>query len=172
MDLGWDKHSCFIKFSDLKGKIILSISGCQDQSEQVLIKTTDGIFILEHTQDCCESVYLEDIVGSPSDLCGAYVSLAEESLGDAATSSNESATWTFYNICTPKGDLQLRWYGTSSGYYSETVNTYFYSSKFLGQKVRDKIKEGKKFHDIKEFYDILSKEDKIFAMFNLDILLG
>lgn len=73
-----------------------------------------------HEQDCCESVYLEDVCGDWADIVGSTVISASEetSYGD---SESLSETWTFYHIRTHRGTVTLRWYGSSNGYYSERV---------------------------------------------------
>ena len=113
----------------LKGKTLTSVS--TDGNEEILFETVDGdVYRMFHSQDCCESVYIESIVGDLEDLVGEEILVAEsnENLFDILKDigkeedRNESYTWTFYKFATRKGYVDIRWYGSSNGYYSEEVN--------------------------------------------------
>lgn len=89
----------------------------------------DGtVFAFSHQQDCCESVYIDDIVGDLNDLVGATLTMAEEIDADGPDTGAESETWTFYKFATIKGYVTVKFYGSSNGYYSEGVS-YFENSK-------------------------------------------
>lgn len=91
-------------------------------SDELLFHTTEGeVFKMYHEQDCCESVYIEDIAGNLNDLIGSPLTMAE-AVSQDDENADESGTWTFYKFATVKGYVTIRWYGSSNGYYSESVD--------------------------------------------------
>jgi hypothetical protein len=115
-------------FSDLVGKTLTRIDGAVGDEVMTFTTSEGERYRMAHDQDCCESVDLDDICGDLSDLIGSPIVLAEESTSDAAPDGmepreyhHESETWTFYRLATTKGFVTIRWYGTSNGYYSESV---------------------------------------------------
>ena len=114
--------------SDLLGKTIIKI---ENDGNQLNFFTSDGyIYEMYHDQDCCESVRIDDICGDFEDLVGSPITLAEESVssenpeGVKMSGQDDSFTWTFYRFATIKGYVNIRWYGESNGYYSESVDIY------------------------------------------------
>jgi hypothetical protein len=67
-------------------------------------------------------VSIEDIVGDLDDLIGAPLLRSEERTQDDPSREYDSGTWTFYEFATIKGSVTIRWYGSSNGYYSESVS--------------------------------------------------
>jgi hypothetical protein len=118
------------EFSELLGKTITEIVGCSPGSEQVMFVCNDeNTYVMDHTQDCCESVSVEDVAGDIGDLIGSPITMAEEAVSNENPEGVEkdyqdSFTWTFYKLATVKGYLTIRWYGESNGYYSEGVDFY------------------------------------------------
>lgn len=110
------------KFEDLKGKTLLTVQGMEKGSEKVILTTTDGYrYTLQHYQDCCEQVEVEDVCGDVEDIIGSPILVAEEVTSEGSCDFGHE-TWTFYKIDTAKGSIVLRWYGESNGYYSESVD--------------------------------------------------
>lgn len=120
------------EFEELLGKTIVEIKGTEG-SEEIIFKTSDGTeFVLYHSQDCCESVRVEDICGDLNDLLNLPILLAEEithgrdeipkDLPEDLQERYESFLWTFYKLSTNLGSVTIRWLGVSNGYYSEAVS--------------------------------------------------
>jgi hypothetical protein len=120
----------YVSFESLVGKTLRSVEGAKKHSRVITFETTTGEkFEMDHEQDCCESVLVEDVCGEVEDLIGSPIVQAEVSTnrndnpsGVPTLEYQDSFTWTFYRIATAKGQVVLRWYGESNGYYSETVS--------------------------------------------------
>lgn len=116
-----------LNFSYLKGKILSDVVLNKDNEDEIILTLEDGIkFKLHHDQDCCEHVVVEDIVGDLKDIIGNPLLIAEERTENSNNfDSDESNTWTFYELATIKGSVTIRWHGSSNGYYSERVDFSF-----------------------------------------------
>lgn len=131
----------YLKFEYLKGKVLAKVEN--QNNEKLVFTIIDGEeYSLYHLQDCNETVTIEDICGDLNDLIGEPLLVADEvvNMGRKSLPTEEqvrlqieeangegpfrdgSETWTFYKMGTRKGSVTIRWYGTSNGFYSESVD--------------------------------------------------
>lgn len=116
-----------INISCLVGQVLTECSLNENKDRISFVTKGGDEYVLYHEQDCCESVFVEDINGNLQDLIGEPILVAEEtSNGEVPDKEDgyygESFTWTFYRLATKKGYVVIRWYGESNGYYSESVD--------------------------------------------------
>jgi hypothetical protein len=120
-----------VEITDLIGKTVIDLVWSENSLLlECLDKNLDRrvYYKFQHIQDCCESVWLDDIIGDLDDLIDKPILKAEEKTPSEDSDTgpknlyDESHTWTFYTLATIKGYVDLRWYGTSNGYYSERVD--------------------------------------------------
>lgn len=112
---------------DLLGLTLASIENSESSHMLTFTTTCNQKYLMYHESDCCENVWIEDICGELKDLVGSPITLAEESSSrlteeELGEDSEGSGTWTFYKFATIKGYVDIRWCGTSNGFYSESVD--------------------------------------------------
>ena len=111
-------------FEDLQGRVLTRVEQIDD--DELRFYLTDNHYVrMYHSQDCCETVNIEDISGDLDDLVGTPLLLVEEVDNydeEPPEDYHDSYTWTYYRFRTIKGSVDIRWYGSSNGYYSESVD--------------------------------------------------
>jgi hypothetical protein len=130
------------QIKDLVGKTLNEIKN--NGNELIFIVDDGSKYKMYHKQVGYESVSIEDINGDLDDLIGTPILLADEVSnkefekafaskfkevkGSFLLKDNEgnrkpeSYTWTFYKLATINGYVDIRWFGESNGYYSESVD--------------------------------------------------
>ncbi len=116
--------------NELIGQTLTSVGVSEDKGQLSMTTDQGKVVTFYHEQDCCENVEINDIVGDLQDLVGSPILVAEEVVHQSGTNPDgvsipeyqDSFTWTFYKFATIKGYVDIRWYGESNGYYSESVD--------------------------------------------------
>jgi len=110
----------FDNINDLVDQTIVKVDAGDDEIQFTL---SDGrLARFYHFQDCCEQVWVEDVNGDWEDLLDTPLLVAEERSEHGDTDWGGVEQWTFYTFRTIKGSVDVRWYGTSNGYYSTAVD--------------------------------------------------
>lgn len=121
--MGWYNNNRAAEVSELLGKTITSITGRKGDDVMNITTLDNKCYTFFHSQSCCESVSIEDIIGDLSDIVGSPLTMAEEATNEPEPYAGyDSYTWTFYKFATLKGYVTIRWLGESNGYYGEGVD--------------------------------------------------
>lgn len=110
------------------GREVNSVSTIASNDEHadlvaIVLRFADGsAMMLWHDQDCCETVYIEDINGNWDDLIGRPLLVAEERSSGKMDVECGDEQWTFYTFRSEAGSVDVRWIGSSNGYYSTSVS--------------------------------------------------
>ena len=120
-----EQYASTSKFEQIQGMTITAVV-YKETNESLLIHLNNHVLEMIHHQECCETVYLADVVGSFEDLIGYPLLEVSETIVN--NEIGESSTASYYNFRTVKASVQLRWVGESNGYYSETVDCYLYKT--------------------------------------------
>lgn len=111
-----------IKFEDLLGKTLTRIeySGLYE----LHLYTENEHYMMTHFNDCCESVYLEDVAGDFEDLLNYPLLMAEEAsnIEEMCNPDDRYDKWTFYKLATVKGYVTLKWDIDLDSWYSKDVS--------------------------------------------------
>jgi len=148
-----------VDFSDLVGKTVVKIYNedghlpKQYDSEINFLCDNGDVYTMYHEQSCCERVSVEDICGDWDDIINTPITVAVESTNRGNSDEYSSSTWTFYNISTNRGNVFIRWYGSSNGYYSESVNFKLVKNNFTNNIASDESLAICRLIDIAEDYD-------------------
>lgn len=113
---------CNISLDELKNKTVTSLRG--DKINELFFICSDGSeYLLNHHQDCCENVEIEEIIGDLNDLIDSPILMSESYTNEKKLSPDDiygEGLWTFYKFATMKGYVTIRWYG-EYGYYGSEV---------------------------------------------------
>ena len=117
-----------VDISQLKNKIFSKVYRTGDF---IFFENSKEKYALRHDQNCCEDVYIDDVCGELSNLENAEITYAEKTTNEGFPKNeyDNSCTWTFFKFATNKGWVDVRFYGTSNGYYSEDADLYLVEKK-------------------------------------------
>lgn len=133
-NLVWNPTLVPITVSDLIGKTLFHIERSKDHKDEVLTFYGHGfaykMFSSENNHGNDVEVIIDDIIGDLDDLINSPILVAElvtsqhddpNPLLPPKKDNRGSWVWSFYKFATAKGYVDIKWWGTSNGYYSERV---------------------------------------------------
>lgn len=87
----------------------------------ILFKTDKKHYKMFHRQDCCENVFIQDIVGDLDDLVNSQIIVAELFEKEEKECGHD-VLYSFYTFRTNKGTVQIIWGADLETHYSVSVD--------------------------------------------------
>lgn len=115
------KQEELCEISDLENKYFESV--CVEE-DRVIFSNSIYKYELYHERQCCETVYIESINGDLADIEGAVIRRADHYSGPWTSEDDDDGSYNFYTIRTHKGFVDIRYNGSSNGYYSVDADLY------------------------------------------------
>jgi hypothetical protein len=126
MNHHWDNDKPDCSVEELVGKKIVDLA--ENHEGDLTFTMSDGsIYEMGYVPDCCATCVVESGLDDLKAMIGQkLVAVTEDSSKETPADvkqeyTPESQTWTFYTFRSNKATAQLRWFGSSNGYYSESV---------------------------------------------------
>lgn len=110
---------------NIEGQVITDVRGDESTNRIVFTLENGDEWVMEHCQNCCETVSIHEIYGDLQGMVGQtvdYASSVSEGINDEEDC--RSGTVTRFSIMTSNGLVMVTWHGYSNGYYSEGVSFY------------------------------------------------
>ncbi len=116
----------YLDAAAFRGRTLTDIEIDEANAEITLTDSKGRRYLMSHHQDCCELVQIHDLSGDFEAILNRPLTIAREETSnthppDVPGDSYESFTWTVYEFGNADALLRIRWFGTSNGYYSESV---------------------------------------------------
>lgn len=138
--MAWDRKDFVV--GELVGKTMVKATSDHKTVKLLADDGTEYAFCHADEDFADATVTVDDICGNLADLVGSPILKAEVRTKDGSSDKCWSGTWTFYTFATVKGYVDIKWFGTSSGNYSEEVDHVKDSPPFPIRKgVSDRLDE-------------------------------
>lgn len=139
MELDYSDNTRNCRVEELAGKTIINLD---DSANGDLRFTMDdgSVYEMGYIPDCCATCDIESGLSDLQAMVGqklvsVSMDTSSERPADVAKPEYEpeSQTWTFYTFRSNEATAQLRWFGESNGYYSESVTFRCVQSKAVSK---------------------------------------
>lgn len=104
-------------FDVLVGQAFDEVVLCEDTDDPLFIRGGKAIYTMLHEQKCCESVYLNEVIGDLAVLSGEPIVSCEQSWSchELIDATDDWLDWCFYKVNTAAGSVVFWWIASGDG---------------------------------------------------------